>query len=36
MLKYTTHVLFLCLAPWITTIEKEETPPNRTEEHYLL
>lgn len=33
MLKYTTDVLFLHLAPWITTLEKEETIPHRTEEH---
>lgn len=32
MLKYTTKVLFLHLAPWITTLEKEETIPIRIEE----
>lgn len=33
MLKYTTNALFLHLAPWTLTHEKEEIIPDRREEH---
>lgn len=33
MLKYTTNALFLHLAPWTLTQEKEEIIPDTTEKH---